>query len=100
MIEKILTDEHEYSKVGYVDSQHGRTTYGVYIDLKTLEIVRSEGPYKYSLDVIQENLDLKWDFNRISRKEDLTFEFIDNNINEEWNWGYLSTRIFIEDKCD
>jgi hypothetical protein len=47
------------------------------------------------LDIIEKNIDLPWDWSRISDHELISWEFISKHIDKDWNWRRLSTNISI-----
>ena len=49
-------------------------------------------------DIIQENLDMNWDFNWMSCKPYVTWDLIENNIDKEWNWFFISLNDFTNQK--
>ena len=47
-------------------------------------------------DDIINNLDLPWDWNAISERKIIYFQFILDNPQKRWNWAYLSQNLYID----
>jgi len=48
------------------------------------------------LNLVEENLQLKWNFKEMSSNEALTEEFVKKYVDEKWDWKKLSSRLSLE----
>ena len=53
---------------------------------------------QYYCKLLEDNIDLDWKWNNVSRNPNIDLDFVKRHINKHWNWGELSKNSFNGEK--